>query len=384
MRSLAAGLFAFLLPAAATAAPIVIPFEMTGNQIYVTATVDGQGPFRFMLDTGAVDLVSQKLTTRLGLALGGAIEMRGTGDGSAQGAIVTVPSVAVAGATLTGEKFYVLSLDPIEALTSTRVDGILGFEFFRRYVTRFDFDAKTVTLTDPAQFEPDSATGTAIPMTSAYNTPEIAGSYDGIDGTFDIDTGDNGGLTLTAAFVTANKLRDRPDRHVDVISGFGVGGETYARIVRGSELVLGTVPVGHPVTELSSNTGGVFGAGRFSGNIGIDVVKRFAMTLDYVHGRLYLAPRQGPVAGIDAYDRCGMALVPNAAGFEVYAVTPRGPAEGAGLAKGDIVTAVDGKPATGIGITAIRLRQSTDPPGALMVLTLASGRTLVLNLRDQI
>ncbi len=104
--------------------------------------------------------------------------------------------------------------------------------------------------------------------------------------------------------------------------------------MRGSELVLGTVTVGHPVTDLSDNTSGVFGEGAFSGNIGIDVVKRFAMTLDYVHGTLYLAPRSGPIDDLDTYDRTGMAIVPNAAGFEIYAVTPGGPAEAAGNQEG--------------------------------------------------
>ncbi len=41
-----------------------------------------------------------------------------------------------------------------------------------------------------------------------------------------------GGLTLTTPFVAAQRLRDRPGKHVDVVSGYGVGGETYARIVR--------------------------------------------------------------------------------------------------------------------------------------------------------
>ncbi len=153
-----------------------------------------RGPFRFMLDTGAVDVAAQSLTARLGLKLGADVSVRGTGNGSTESAIVVVPSVDVGGAVLTGENFYVLSLDPIEQLAGVHVDGILGFEFFRRYVTRFDFAARTITLTDPADFKPDGA-GTAIAMTFAHNTPEVAGTYDGIPGTFDIDTGDNGGLT---------------------------------------------------------------------------------------------------------------------------------------------------------------------------------------------
>jgi hypothetical protein len=386
MRARLAGLFVLLLTVPAIAAPITVPFEAIDNQLYVSVTVDGHGPFRFMLDTGAVDVVAQSLTVQLGLKTGAGVTVHGTGDGTAQSGIAAVPSVTVGGVTLTGENFYVLSLDPIEALAGVHVDGILGYEFFRRYVTHFDFDTRTITLTDPADFKPDGA-DTPMPMTSVHNTPEIAGTYDGIAGTFDIDTGDSGGLTLTTPFVATHQLRDRAGKYVDVVSGFGVGGETYARIVRGAELVLGTVPVGHPVTDLSSNTGGAFGAGAFSGNIGVDVVKRFAMTLDYVHGTLYLAPRKGAVDDIDTYDRTGMAIVPNAAGFEVYAVTKGGPAEAAGIRKGDIVIAVDGAPASGITLSAIHERQRTDPPGSTIAFTVrrdGKPMDLKVTLHDQI
>jgi hypothetical protein len=95
MRAAPAGLLVLLLSAPAVAAPIVVPFEMVDNQLYVRVTVDGQGPFRFMLDTGAVDIVAQSLTTKLGLDTGAGVTVRGTGNGTAQSGIVTVPSVTV-------------------------------------------------------------------------------------------------------------------------------------------------------------------------------------------------------------------------------------------------------------------------------------------------
>ncbi len=79
-----------------------------------------------------------------------------------------------------------------------------------------------------------------------------------------------------------------------------------------------------------------------------------------------------------------MAIVPNAAGFEIYAVTPGGPAEAAGIKKGDIVTDVDGAPATGIALAEIRRRQRTDPPGGTITFHIADGRDAPVVLRDQI
>ncbi|MEJ1968761.1 MAG: aspartyl protease family protein [Rhizomicrobium sp.] len=382
MRAPAFGLALLLLPASAAAAPVIVPFDLVDNQLIAQVTVDGRGPFRFVLDTGGGDLITPDLAARLGLSPGGDVTFVGTGDGTVQGGVVTVPQVAVSGLVLGNEPFFTLPLDAFDRLMGIHVDGMLGYELFRRYVVRFDFAARTMTLIDPAEFKPDGA-GAGMAMDSSHRTPRVKGSYDGIPGIFDIDTGDNGGLTLTGPFVALNGLRERPGKHVDVVSGAGVGGDTYARIIRGAEFELGGVSTGHPVTSLSANAAGEFASADFAGNVGTGLAERFVMTLDYPHNMLYLKPG-GLVQDLDLYDRSGMALIPNPAGFEVYFVTAGGPAAEAGIRKADIVTAVDGMPATAITLDAMYRRQRGNPPGTVLHLHLADGRDVAVTLRDQI
>src|ERR1700759_483869 len=230
LRSLAIGLFIVLLPATATAAPVVIPFTLDDNQLYADVMVDGQGPFRFILDTGGADLITPALAARLGLAPKGGVPMKGGGEATAAAGTTTLPSLQIGSLTLTQEPVFTLPLDAMETFGGVHVDGMLGYEFFHRFVTRFDFAAHTMTLFDPGAFTPD---GPGIAMTSDHRNPEVDGSYDGIPGKFDIDTGATDDLPLTSPFVAANGLKTRPGKHVDVVSGYGIGGETHARILRG-------------------------------------------------------------------------------------------------------------------------------------------------------
>ena len=60
-----------------------------------------------------------------------------------------------------------------------------------------------------------------------------------------------------------------------------------------------------------------------------------------------------------------------------------GPAATAGLKVGDVVTAVDGKPASAVSLAEFR-RLLQAAPGTKVRVTLASGQSVVVTLRDLI
>jgi C-terminal processing protease CtpA/Prc len=80
-------------------------------------------------------------------------------------------------------------------------------------------------------------------------------------------------------------------------------------------------------------------------------------------------------------DRAGMWIERSSAGITVADVLPKGPAADAGLKRGDIVKTVDGKPVTALTLDALRTRLR-GAVGDRVRLTLASGRTVVVTLRD--
>jgi C-terminal processing protease CtpA/Prc len=121
-----------------------------------------------------------------------------------------------------------------------------------------------------------------------------------------------------------------------------------------------------------------------AGNIGGGILKRFVVTFDYEHNTMYLKPIAGQVADLDTFDRAGMWFNKDTEGFKVVDVTVKTPAADAGLAKGDIITAIDGKPATGIPLPDMRKRLRNEKPGTVVTFAVKGKGDVKLTLRDLI
>ena len=67
-----------------------------------------------------------------------------------------------------------IPLDSMENTEGVAMPGMIGFETFRRFVTRIDYGNKTITLINPKDFDPKDA-GTAVPIAFDGNNVEIAG-----------------------------------------------------------------------------------------------------------------------------------------------------------------------------------------------------------------
>jgi hypothetical protein len=263
---------------------------------------------------------------------------------------------------------------------------MIGFEVFKRFVTRIDYGNHTITLIDPGHFDPKDA-GTPVRFVFNGDLPEVQGSFEGIPARFDIDTGARDELTLTAPFVEKNGLRAKHPKGVDAVEGWGVGGPSRGYVTRGAELAIGPVKIADVVTSLSTQKKGSFASASYQGNIGGGVLKRFIVTFDYGHHTIYLKPLPQPIADVGTFDRSGMWINAIKDGMRVMDVTARGPAQAAGIQVGDVITEVNGKSATSIPVYELRRMLRDEAPGTVVNLTLRHGTTtrrVPLTLRDQV
>jgi serine protease Do len=102
---------------------------------------------------------------------------------------------------------------------------------------------------------------------------------------------------------------------------------------------------------------------------------------------MYLKPVAGTVADINTFDRSGMWINKDPAGLTVVDITANTPAAEAGLQKGDIITTVDGKPATGIVLPDLRKHLRNDAPGTVVNFTVKRNggtKDVKVTLRDLI
>ncbi len=369
------------------AAETVLPFHMINNHIYAQAKVNGQGPYTFIFDTGGLNLVTPTMARTLGLKTSGAMAGGGAGEGTVEVAFAKVAQLDIGAATLKDQTFVVLPLDEmLSNIEGVPEQGMIGFETFRRFVTRVDYGAKTVTLIDPRRFDPKDA-GTAIHFDFDDKNPQIAGTFEGIPGKFDIDTGSRAEVTLNKPFSERNGLRAKHPRGADMVDGWGVGGPSRGYVTRGALLTLGPVEVKSVVATLTTQTKGAFAGDAYQGNIGGGVLKRFVVTFDYGRQIMYLKPLPTPPEDIGGFDRAGMWFNVSGDGFKIVDVTANGPAEAAGLKVGDEIVGIDGQPSNTVKIYELRRRLRSQPPGTVVALKVArsgASREVKVTLRDLI
>lgn len=139
---------------------------------------------------------------------------------------------------------------------------------------------------------------------------------------------------------------------------------------QGGSFRLGEVEVPDVPLDLFAGEAGAFADRYVAGNVGGGVLKRFTVTFDYGRKRMILEP--DPAAAVpEGHDRAGLWINRAGDGFRVEDVTAGGPAAEAGLAVGDRITAVDGRAATELSLSAVRQRFRSEPPGTRVRLTVA-------------
>jgi Aspartyl protease/PDZ domain len=367
------------------AASTTVPFRLLNNHVYVQARVNGKGPYTFIVDTGGHTLLSPHVVAEAGLKPVGEAVTSGAGDGHSTTGFVHFDEIAIGGVRLRDEIGFATDIYD-KSIEGIPVDGMVGFELIRRMVTRIDYGGRTVTFFDPARFTPKDA-GVAVPFVFYDHLPDVKGSIGALPARFDIDTGSRAELDITSPFVAAHNLRAKFAKGTSAVTGWGVGGPARDYMVRLPSIKLGSVEIDDVATGLSEAKGGSFADPNYEGNVGSALLKRFVVTFDYAHQVMYLKRITPTPPDAGAFDRSGLWINATSGGFAVVDVAKGSAAVDAGLAVGDVITAIDGAPVREDGLSDARLLLRAEPAGTHVTLTVRRGqdsRDIVLTLRDQI
>ena len=360
-----------------------VPFELLNNHIYVQVKLNGRGPFRLLCDTGGANVVTPELAQTIGLKTEGALQGRGVGEKSEDVGLTKVDAVQVGDVTVDNQVFAVFPLGAFASAEGVAASGLIGYEVFKRFVVRVDYEKSLLTFTEPSAFT-YTGKGIVVPFIFNAHIPQVQGSIDGLPGKFDIDTGSRASLDILAPFAEKNQFKDRYAARIEAVTGWGVGGAARSQVTRAKELRLGEVKVASPVTELSLQKGGALTDPYVAGNVGAGVLKRFNITFDYRNQKLFFEPNAND-ARPDVFDRSGMWLISDGPVFKIIDVIAGGPADKAALRAGDRIVAVDGKKAEGIPLPDLRTRFKVNEPGTKVRLKVQSGeatREVVVTLED--
>jgi hypothetical protein len=363
----------------------ILPFRLLNNHVYVQATVNGKGPYTFIVDTGGHTLLSPRVAAEAGLSTMGAGTTSGAGEGKGTTGFARYREIALGPVRLTDQPAFITDIYD-RSIEGIPVDGMVGFELFARFAVRLDYGAKTLTVSEFSAFD-SSGAGTAVPFKFYDHLPAVRGSIDGMPARFDIDTGSRSELDITSPFVARHRLRQGYRPGISTITGWGVGGASRSYVVRLPSVTFGTVKVGSVVAGLSEAKSGSISDPNYEGNVGSGLLKRFVATFDYRGKTMYLKRLDPQPADAGRFDRSGMWINAADQGFAVVYVAEGGPAAEAGVAKGDLITAINGKRASAEGLSDARTLLRTLPAGSTVELSLirsGASRVVRIQLKDLI
>jgi hypothetical protein len=357
-------------PVVATSTP-TIPFELVTRHIVLKVSINTSRPLSFVLDTGdKYAVVDLDRARELGLTLQGEVKTRGAGPETRTGAFVRDASFTIPG--LPGFSQPVHLALPIARMAPRfghDFDGIIGSDFIQQFVVEVDYQARVIRLHDkdkfnysgPGEIIPAKLNSAGHPIIDAEVTP--VGS-DPIKGKFVVDIGSGAALSLYSPFVAERKLLNPNLKTIKSIGAGGAGGKIQGQVGRVAELKIGTFRISKPITLFSEDKAGAFASSELLGNIGAQIMNKFRIFLDYKNDRMILEPTS---AFGESFDRAFSGLSLQAEGkdyrtFRVSEVLENSPATDAGLQKDDIITAIDGKPASTLSLTQLNdIFERTNP-----------------------
>lgn len=316
---------------ALTAERVVLPSTWLDEYAFLDVLVEGKGPYRFLLDTGATaTAISSRVASRLPPRQnGGTVSVRGAhGTVTDSHSLLNIETIDIDGCVFRDLGVVVIDLDPVSDMMGRRLDGILGYPLFRDCVLTIDYPERRVELST-APIEP-SDDGSTLPL-FGETTPQIDVSFGAQEHRFMIDSGSGGAFDLIG---NGQDLRFSQGPKSASMSGSVSGQIALKPIGRlADDAILGAIRLPTPIATLEND----------SQRFGTQVLRHFAVSFDQRNGRIRFTRSDDRPIKFDAVRGTGAFFTPNADRWEVSVVLPGSPAEKVGLRPGDQVIAINGQ-----------------------------------------
>ncbi|HEX3553398.1 MAG TPA: retropepsin-like aspartic protease [Thermoanaerobaculia bacterium] len=245
---------------------------LAGGEVLVEVRVDGKGPYRFALDTGAAGggRISGTLAKTLGLpVVGKALAGDPSGKNSQEVEIVRTGSLSLGAAAFRDVDLVVRSFPSSDA-PEREFDGILGIGLFQELLLTLDYPAHRVRI-EKGELLPAAGDKEVVDFDGRRGIPNVTLKIGDVDLPADVDSGNmKGEIVLPASYLGKVPLEKDP-----VVVGHGRTGFNSFEIKQAplkGAVRIGGQTVEHPVIDFvealpHANLGGAF-------------LRRFAVSID--------------------------------------------------------------------------------------------------------
>ena len=286
---------------------IVIPFEYASGHIFLHLQLDDAGMNVIMLDTGFISnektiLVDFSVVGRLRLSKGEKLDMTGMGMNDIQARKIHDVDVHLDEDVVMSSSADATNLSPLRQALVHPLDGIIGFAFFRDYVTEIDYIHDRLLLYRPTHYR-YRGDGLQIPMQRLQPVIQVKVVLpDGKERWTHllIDTGSDSQLVFYHEFIERyGRSLTSPD--LLQITYVGLGGTYTCDVVQLRNIQLGNDALGYslmfnaPYADLVRMAGGASGKSRLDGHMGNSLLHRAKVIFDPSRRRFILEPARETV-----------------------------------------------------------------------------------------
>jgi predicted aspartyl protease len=336
-----------------------IPFELSNNLVLLQAQVNDSQPLWFIFDTGAnSSIIDAQLAKRLKLQAKGRTKGSASG-GAIEAELIPGVSLSVPGVRVLNQTLAALPIEGISPLLGRPIAGIIGYDFINQFVVEVDYDAKVINLYAPVSYR-YSGSGDIVPIQFINKKPFVnvklkLEGRDAVEGTFMIDTGADGAMTVNRPFVRAHQLLKSLTKIRQAKLG-GLGGAAESITARAEHVQLGRFVISKTLVSFSQAAKGSDALANYAGALGGEIFRRFTVILDYSRGRIIFEPNAHLSESVEE-DMSGIELAADGEEFKILVineVAANSPAAEAGLKEEDELVTIDSRPVSEFGLDVIR------------------------------
>lgn len=250
--------------------------------------------------------------------------------------------LTVGGYTVDSLTLHVVDYDILSSIYGEKIDGIIGYSFFSRYLVRIDYDNERMDIytKGPVRYP----AGGFLLRPRLYGLPMLEGHLNDarvVKGRFYFDTGAGLCLLFSSNF-TADSAIFSPKRKKPVrTQAAGLGGKADMQLTTLRTFSLGPFQFRQIPTYIFDDAYDVTSYPQLGGLIGNDLLRRFNLILNYSHSEIYILPNNYYHQPFDySYNGVSIALIDGK--VMVTDVMEDSPAERAGLKEGDTILEING------------------------------------------
>lgn len=359
-----------------------IPFEMVGSYVVISVRINDSSPLNLILDSGIRNTIITELQSndRITLNFSDVKDLMGLGGGNHLEAYTSNNNTLKIGKIkLQNKSVFVLQNDifNLSKHTGTKINGLIGIDFFQDYTIEIDYANKRVRFYEPTPFDAPKGYG-ELPLSIEAQKLFVELSVLNADSTRQnvkmlIDTG----AELNAWFLTTTKGSVHvPAKWVQGTIGEGFNGVVTGKYGHIPEICFGEFCLKNPIVSFpdSATISAILTTSKRGGTIGSAILSRFNLIFDYNQKKIYFKPNvyfksrySYNVAGIEITQ-----ITPQLPLTEVSTVWENSPAAKAGVLPGDHIIEINGNGAFNNQLNEIRKIFET-PTNTPMILNLMRG-----------